>query len=528
MNAASGNESDGVGSNTWTDNNTVTSGTGLLGNARLFTAANSEYFSAPSGFIDGYAAWSFEVWFKPTSTALGSNWPRIIDFGTGTGKYLFVTVRSSTVGGSRPSVGLLVGGTEYQSGLPAVLVADVWHQLIVTAKNGRVAVFLDGVCVSGVSGRNAAGTNLTPTQAYLGKSQWADPYYDGLMDQCRLWSRELTPQDVTALYNGGTPLALAALSGTSVPAAPTPNANGRLAYQMFSFNESGETLSMFESSDGIYWTNYSTSLSPPTGAVRDPTGCLWNGVWRVAYTRTAAGATTFGVAEASSGALTSWTEIASVDCSGASGGADYVWAPEFARNADGSVYTDAGDGRPRVIVAISSTVSANFVPHVVYPTNDGWTTWSTPAAITGTAIPANCIDGFPINMGGGVWKMWAKNEATAAILLLTSSSLTSGWDTSASDPGSWGTGSEGFSAFKIGSTWLIYADRYGTSNGVGYATSGDDFATVSRLSGCAADVLPRHGTVVYVPDAAPGGRTALNTRSNPLGVEVGMGWRMSA
>jgi hypothetical protein len=476
FNAASGNESDGVGSNTLTASGSPGSAAGLLGNARQFTAASSQYFSAPSGFIDAYGAWSFEIWFKPTATALGSNWPRVIDFGTGTGKYLFFTVRSGVLG-ARPSVGLKVGGTEYQSGLPTALVADVWHQLVVTAK----------------------------TLCYIGKAQFADPYCDGLMDQGRLWSRELTPEDVAALYNGGTPIARASLAGTAVGSAPSPNANGRLEYQLFSFNESGETLSLFESADGIRWTNYAVTYAPATGTVRDPSGALVGSQWWIVHTRTAAAATTFGVAKADDATLTAWTEVGSVDCSSVVS-TGHVWAPEFARNADGTVYLDSGDGYPRVIVSLQATSGGNNALYEVHPTNAAWTTWSTPAALTGSALPANVIDGFPIDMGGGTWKMWVKDEGTGQIQLLTSTALTTGWDTSTTDPGSWGTGHEGVSAFKIGSTWLIYADRFGSANGIGYALSDDDFATVGGMSGLAADVLPRHGTVVYAPEIGAGNR----------------------
>ena len=69
MEEASGNSADDHGSNTLVDNNTVTQATGIVGNARLFTAANLESFTvaAGHGLHAGTRDFTFWTWYNATT-----------------------------------------------------------------------------------------------------------------------------------------------------------------------------------------------------------------------------------------------------------------------------------------------------------------------------------------------------------------------------------------------------------------------------------------------------------------------------
>lgn len=69
LDEASGTATDAFGTNHLTDNNTVTSGTGVFAGCRTFTAANSEYLSiaSNSSLVVGDEDFTFSGWIKLTS-----------------------------------------------------------------------------------------------------------------------------------------------------------------------------------------------------------------------------------------------------------------------------------------------------------------------------------------------------------------------------------------------------------------------------------------------------------------------------
>ena len=77
LNEVSGNATDSKGSNTLTDNNTVTSGTGpIYALARDFELDNAEYFSIADNTdisLSGDISCTFEAWIKFGVNQIGSN-----------------------------------------------------------------------------------------------------------------------------------------------------------------------------------------------------------------------------------------------------------------------------------------------------------------------------------------------------------------------------------------------------------------------------------------------------------------------
>jgi hypothetical protein len=74
-----------------------------------------------------------------------------------------------------------------------------WHQVAVTLNTNLGILYLDGVAV----GTNTSMT-LNPailgvtTNNYLGKSQWADPYFNGLFDEFRIYNVGLSSAEIAA------------------------------------------------------------------------------------------------------------------------------------------------------------------------------------------------------------------------------------------------------------------------------------------------------------------------------------------
>lgn len=91
LNEASGNATDELGGNTLTDNNTVTSQTGKLGNARQFTKANSEYLSRAdnASLSTGDIDFWFSAWVYADSLTAG-NYPGIVSKSNDASNYEYV------------------------------------------------------------------------------------------------------------------------------------------------------------------------------------------------------------------------------------------------------------------------------------------------------------------------------------------------------------------------------------------------------------------------------------------------------
>lgn len=168
---------------------------GKSGNAVELSGAN-QYVILPSGIVSGLNDITVSAWVKPDTV---SNWVRVFDFGESTNSYMFMTAKSSsntfrfaiTAEGSANEQ-IIEGGPP--------LSAGAWCHVAVTLKENEGILYLNGKEV----GRNASMT-LKPSDLgftscnYIGKSQWNDPYLDGLVDDFRIYNRALAASEIMEL-----------------------------------------------------------------------------------------------------------------------------------------------------------------------------------------------------------------------------------------------------------------------------------------------------------------------------------------
>jgi len=196
--------------NDLTDNNTVGSAVGLLGNACDFEYANSEWLSisdASQVGLDLSGDFTLSIWVKRESDVqtqlmgkrdgnLGSN---------GRAYNLFIDALSGTSLDSNISN----GGTDVWKGVTWAPSLATWYHLVMvyTASAGSGKFYVNGTQV---------GTTQTgyPTTVYNNTIEFAlgvnggthTLYYDGLMDEITVISSALNGSEVAILYNSGTPL----------------------------------------------------------------------------------------------------------------------------------------------------------------------------------------------------------------------------------------------------------------------------------------------------------------------------------
>jgi DUF1680 family protein len=169
-------------------------------NALELSGSNS-YAALPAGILAG--ATDFTVALRVRIDTL-TTWSRVFDFGTGTAASMFLTPRSGS-GTARFAITTGGSGVEQRIDAPAALPTGAWTHVAVTRSGNLGVLYVNGA----EAARNTALT-LSPaalgatTQNWLGRSQYADPYLDGALDDVRLHRRALSAAEISALAANGS------------------------------------------------------------------------------------------------------------------------------------------------------------------------------------------------------------------------------------------------------------------------------------------------------------------------------------
>ena len=194
----------GTGSGTLSTTHQV--GTGALSLSGT-NSTNGAYISIPASpnALGATTAITIACWVNVTTDRA---WGRVFDFNNGsTTGYMFLTTYQSqnTPNSVRFAITATNNAGEQQISSTARLTTGAWHHLAVVLDVGATYVgtlYVDGA----VAGTNAAMT-LRPsslgntTNNWIGRSAFtADPYFAGLIDDFRVYSRALTAGEITTLY----------------------------------------------------------------------------------------------------------------------------------------------------------------------------------------------------------------------------------------------------------------------------------------------------------------------------------------
>jgi hypothetical protein len=215
---SSGNGYDGtlVGEPTWV--------AGQIDGALEFDGSN-DYVDLPIGsLISSLTNSTFAIWVDFSNA--GGAWQRIFDFGTDTTVNMFLTPRMGTNSTMRFAITINGNGDEDQTTAPATLPSG-WHYVALTinADEKVHSLYLDGeLAARNATARHTPSTLGETTQNWLGRSQYAaDGYFDGRLDDFRIYDRVLTPKQIEDLYNGISPVFTRALNPIPDDGAYHPN-----------------------------------------------------------------------------------------------------------------------------------------------------------------------------------------------------------------------------------------------------------------------------------------------------------------
>ena len=185
---------DSVGGPVWTG--TLPGGGTLSGGQLTLASASQQYVSLPAGVVGPLSNITVMAWVKLNSL---STWSRIFDFGNNTTTYMFLTPQCGGSGTLRFAITTNSAGGEQQINCSSTLSTGAWHQAVVTLSSGSGVLYLDGVAVGTNNSMTLNPASLgTTVNNYIGKSQWADPYMDGQIDEFRIYDVGLSSEEIAA------------------------------------------------------------------------------------------------------------------------------------------------------------------------------------------------------------------------------------------------------------------------------------------------------------------------------------------
>jgi uncharacterized protein len=177
-------------------------GVGKVGKALSLSSASDAHVVLPPGLLAGACEVTVTAWVFLNRQ---SSWQRIWTFSPGGSVYMFLTTNNDATGAVRTGITLNANNADQQSvDGPAELPTRIWKHLAVVLGPAGLALYIDGVETAA-----SASVTLRPADMgrtfydYIGRSNYAwDPYFDGSIDEFRVYNRALSPAEIQALYGG--------------------------------------------------------------------------------------------------------------------------------------------------------------------------------------------------------------------------------------------------------------------------------------------------------------------------------------
>jgi hypothetical protein len=169
---------------------------GKKGGAVSLNGSNG-YLSLPADIVSDVADITVAAWVFWNASG---TWARVFDFGSGAGHYMMLAARGSS---GFPRFAMTVNGGSGEQGIDSntALPLGQWVHVAVTLSGKTGTLYLDGNPVGSNPAMVLAPFRLGSTsQNWIGRSQYAsDPYFNGLVDEFRIYRGALSAAEIAAL-----------------------------------------------------------------------------------------------------------------------------------------------------------------------------------------------------------------------------------------------------------------------------------------------------------------------------------------
>jgi hypothetical protein len=198
LDESSGNASDSVGSRTLTNVNTITYSAGKINNGANFVTSSSQYFTfTPIGLSN--TSFSIAGWFK-----IGTNQEGMIySEGISGSANPFISIgRAGGTGSDWELVARDGSSVGLVSQFTAEVTRNVWHHFVWTMTTTQSKLYSDGVLIRTDS---FTANSFTANVGRIGdrKRINEENYFGGSLDEIGVWTRVLSADEVSQLFNSG-------------------------------------------------------------------------------------------------------------------------------------------------------------------------------------------------------------------------------------------------------------------------------------------------------------------------------------
>jgi hypothetical protein len=204
LNEASGNRTDIHGSITMVDNNTVTSATGIQGNAALFTAANLEYLNAGTGTALRPRDQDWCCWGWVYGTTFPATFPTIFS-ACSAGAVGYSLLYNHSSARFEFYVNSTVANYYAQASTFGAPSATTWYFIYAEYNDATNTI---GISINDGTKDTASGPgasiNTGDYNVLFGAHWSAGRYWNGRIDEFGVSNRLMTADEVTFLYNSGS------------------------------------------------------------------------------------------------------------------------------------------------------------------------------------------------------------------------------------------------------------------------------------------------------------------------------------